>query len=46
MLLYLDGVLDSLASMTVKDGRIQEVHVVRNPDKLGYLLEPVTLSRR
>ncbi len=45
-LLYVDGVLDSLASVTIEDGRVQEVLVIRNPDKLGHLLQPVTLSRR
>jgi hypothetical protein len=32
--------------LTVRDGRVQELYYVRNPDKLGHLDEPVELARR
>ncbi|MGZ4468418.1 MAG: RNA polymerase sigma-70 factor [Nocardioidaceae bacterium] len=34
VLLYVDGVLDSVASVWVLGGRVQEIYLVRNPDKL------------
>jgi RNA polymerase sigma-70 factor (TIGR02957 family) len=46
VLLYLGDELDSLASFTVRSGRVQEVHLVRNPEKLGHVAEPVWLRRR
>ena len=45
LLVSLDGVLDSLVTFTVQDGRIRELNVVRNPDKLRHLAAPVGLSR-
>jgi RNA polymerase sigma-70 factor (TIGR02957 family) len=45
VLLYVGGVLDSLAWLTVRDGLVSAIHVVRNPDKLGRLTRPVGLSR-
>jgi RNA polymerase sigma-70 factor (TIGR02957 family) len=44
-LVYVDGVLDSLATLVVVDGRVQHVYLVRNPDKLGHLGAAVALTR-
>lgn len=44
--LTLDGALDSVVSVDVRDGLVQEIFFVRNPDKLGHLDDPVLLSRR
>jgi RNA polymerase sigma-70 factor (TIGR02957 family) len=46
VLLYVDGELDSWGSLTVADGRVREIYLVRNPEKLRHLGEPVRLSRR
>jgi RNA polymerase sigma-70 factor (TIGR02957 family) len=45
VLLYIDGRLDSWGSLTVADGRVREIYLVRNPEKLRHLGEPVRLSR-
>jgi len=45
-LLYNDGVLDAFASLVIEDGRVTSVYIVRNPDKLGHLAEPRSLTRR
>jgi RNA polymerase sigma-70 factor (ECF subfamily) len=45
VLLYLDGVLDSVVWVAVHDGRVQELYLVRNPDKLGHVDAPRTLTR-
>ena len=45
VLLYVDGQLDSWGSLTVADGRVREIYLVRNPEKLRHLAEPVRLSR-
>ena len=45
VLLYVDGELDSWGSLTVADGRVREIYLVRNPEKLRHLGEPVRLSR-
>jgi RNA polymerase sigma-70 factor, ECF subfamily len=45
VLLYLDGELDSWGSLSVADGRVREIYLVRNPEKLRHLGEPVRLSR-
>jgi RNA polymerase sigma-70 factor (TIGR02957 family) len=44
--LSVDGVLDSLVSVVVRDGQVSEIFFVRNPDKLGHLDEAVDLRRR
>jgi RNA polymerase sigma-70 factor (TIGR02957 family) len=36
-LLYIDGVLDVLATIRVEDGLVRELYLVRNPDKLADL---------
>jgi len=46
ILLYIDGVLDSFVTFTMRDGRVDTIYFVRNPDKLGHLAEPRELSRR
>ena len=46
LLLYIDGELDAIGSVTVEDGKVVEIYLVRNPDKLGSLSEPVTITRR
>ncbi len=38
-------VLPTLVSLTVEDGKITRVYVMRNPDKLSRLDEPAELSR-
>ena len=45
VLLYVDGELDSWGSLSVADGRVREIYLVRNPEKLRHLGEPVRLSR-
>jgi hypothetical protein len=45
VLLYVDGELDSWGSLVVADGRVREIYLVRNPEKLRHLGEPVLLSR-
>ncbi|MEU5051736.1 RNA polymerase sigma-70 factor [Streptomyces sp. NPDC021096] len=37
VLLFLGGRLDSLVSLEAADGRIAEIHLIRNPDKLTAL---------
>jgi RNA polymerase sigma-70 factor (ECF subfamily) len=37
MLMRIDGRLDSVYTMTVEDGAIAAIRVVRNPDKLTYI---------
>ena len=37
VLLYLDGVLDTVVSIRMQDDRVQQIFLVRNPDKLGRL---------
>ena len=34
LLLYVDGELDAIGTLYVANGRITEVYLVRNPDKL------------
>jgi len=41
----LDGALDAVASVTVRDGKIAEIYIVRNPDKLVSVTEPVKIAR-
>jgi len=43
--LYADGELDSLASVTVRDGKVTEIYIVRNPDKLTSVTQTVDVSR-
>jgi RNA polymerase sigma-70 factor (ECF subfamily) len=43
--LSLDGVLDSIVSVDVRDGLVREIFLVRNPAKLGHLDEAVGLTR-
>ena len=45
VLLYVDGELDSWGSLVVAEGRVREIYLVRNPEKLRHLGEPVRLSR-
>ena len=45
VLLYVDGALDSWGSLVVAGGRVREIYLVRNPEKLRHLGEPVRLSR-
>lgn len=46
VLLFVEGQLDSLVAMVVRDGHVQHVYLVRNPDKLGHLGAAVGLTRR
>jgi RNA polymerase sigma-70 factor (TIGR02957 family) len=46
VLLTVGGVLDSVVTYVVRDGLVQEIYFVRNPDKLGHLAEPRGLTRR
>jgi RNA polymerase sigma-70 factor (ECF subfamily) len=41
----IDGELDSIASLTVTDGRIVEIYLVRNPDKLTAVRETFQVTR-
>jgi RNA polymerase sigma-70 factor (TIGR02957 family) len=45
VLMYVDGELDSWGSLVVADGRVREIYLVRNPEKLRHLGEPVRLNR-
>jgi RNA polymerase sigma-70 factor (ECF subfamily) len=36
LLVHVDGELDTVGTVTTLDGKIQEVYLVRNPDKLGH----------
>ena len=45
VLVYVDGQLDCLVSMVVRDGLVLHIYLVRNPDKLGHLGLPVHLTR-
>ena len=45
MRLYLDGQLDTVASMKVAGGVVVGLYVVRNPDKLGRVEDEVPLTR-
>ncbi len=37
VLIHLDGELDSVATVTTEGGRIREIYMVRNPDKLRWI---------
>ena len=45
-LLYVDDELDSVASVTMRERLLQQILIVRNPDKLAALTEGRRLSRR
>jgi ketosteroid isomerase-like protein len=45
IMIHVDGELDSVASVTVKDGMVSEIFIVRNPDKLTSVTEPVDIAR-
>ena len=45
VLIHVGGVLDSVASMDVDEGRISRIYLVRNPDKLAALAEQRVLKR-
>jgi RNA polymerase sigma-70 factor (TIGR02957 family) len=45
MFLSIDGELDSVASIIVTDGRIAEIYLVRNPDKLTAVRETFEVTR-
>jgi RNA polymerase sigma-70 factor (TIGR02957 family) len=40
-----DGEVDTIVNFLVEDGQVTGMYVVRNPDKLGRLEEPVTFAR-
>ncbi len=44
--LTVDGALDSVVCVDVRDGLVREIYFVRNPDKLGHLDAAVGLTRR
>jgi hypothetical protein len=39
-----DGVVDFAAAFEVEDDRVAAIWLVRNPDKLEHLPEPVAMS--
>ncbi|WP_435742957.1 RNA polymerase sigma-70 factor [Nocardioides sp. SYSU DS0663] len=41
----IDAVLDTVATVSVEDGSVTGIYVVRNPEKLGHLDGPVRLAR-
>jgi RNA polymerase sigma-70 factor (TIGR02957 family) len=43
--LYVDGELDAVGSVTVKDGLISEIYIVRNPDKLTAVNHSFDITR-
>jgi RNA polymerase sigma-70 factor (ECF subfamily) len=45
VLIMLDGVLDTIASVDVSEGRISAVYLIRNPDKLSAVGTAHTLGR-
>jgi RNA polymerase sigma-70 factor, ECF subfamily len=45
VLFYVDGAVDTFATLTVRDGKVDAIYVVRNPDKLGHLAEARGLTR-
>jgi len=45
VLLKVGGVLDSVVTYVVRDGLVQEIYFVRNPEKLGHLGAAVGLTR-
>jgi len=46
VMLYVDGELDSVGTVHTADGRINEIYLVRNPDKLTGLGVPREISAR
>ncbi|MEV5505462.1 RNA polymerase sigma-70 factor [Streptomyces orinoci] len=38
LLVLMDGRVDSVVSLEIREGRVAEIYVVRNPDKLGNVL--------
>ena len=40
-----DGEVETIVNFLIEDGQVTGMYVVRNPDKLGRLEEPVTLTR-
>lgn len=44
VILKVDGVIDMVAAFEVEDGRVAAIWVMRNPDKLEHVTEPVALS--
>jgi RNA polymerase sigma-70 factor (TIGR02957 family) len=45
MVVYAGGELDAVVTATVVDGRMREIFIVRNPDKLAALSGAVALTR-
>jgi hypothetical protein len=45
VLFYVDGAVDTFATLTVRDGKVDAIYLVRNPDKLGHLAEARDLTR-
>jgi RNA polymerase sigma-70 factor (TIGR02957 family) len=43
--LYADGELDAIGSVTIVDGKVSQVYIVRNPDKLLSVTEPFDITR-
>lgn len=46
VLLYVDGALDTVGTLRAVDGRIAEIYLVRNPDKLTGIGAPREISAR
>jgi RNA polymerase sigma-70 factor (ECF subfamily) len=44
IVLSLDGVVDTAAAFEVEDGRVVTIWVIRNPEKLDHVGEPVVLT--
>jgi RNA polymerase sigma-70 factor (TIGR02957 family) len=46
VLLYVDGELDSVGTLYATDGKVTEIYLVRNPDKLAGITVPRQISAR
>jgi hypothetical protein len=44
--LMVDGVPTAIAQLLIEDGRVGQLFVIVNPDKLGYLTETQDLTLR
>ena len=44
-LLRIDGMLDSVGTIEIRDGLIAAIYIIRNPDKLTGLGRPVAIAR-
>jgi RNA polymerase sigma-70 factor (ECF subfamily) len=45
LLVVLDGVVDAVATVSVRDGQVETLYLVRNPEKLTRLAGDVVLAR-